>query len=280
MPACLMLLRVLDRLLVGGENGEAFETTPRLGRLPSSAMAEVLPLLECLGRQPSTVAALPVCHLACVGGIRVRVADRKEQRLRGSVSAGNERAETGLQQRDQCFLVKRLDHPLGQGQIRGEIGVAFGSDRSHHQPPQVNSVQRPIGYPDRELERPCRCSKATPPSTSDSRLRERLLARRTVNQRTGCWEWQGRRDRWGYGRITVAHRRYSVHRLSAALFLGFDLSSPLHILHRCHNPPCFRPDHLHPGTHQENMRDRRNSALASRGATLRLRRETRERARS
>ena len=28
MPACLMLLRVLDRLLVGGENGEAFETKP------------------------------------------------------------------------------------------------------------------------------------------------------------------------------------------------------------------------------------------------------------
>ena len=42
----------------------------------------------------------------------------------------------------------------------------------------------------------------------------------------------------------VAHRRYAVHRLAAALFLGFDLASPLHILHRCHNPPCFCPDHL------------------------------------
>jgi hypothetical protein len=90
--------------------------------------------------------------------------------------------------------------------------------------------------------------------THDLRLLERLLARRTINPLTGCWEWQGRRDRWGYGRITIAHRRYSVHRLSAALFLGFDLTSPLHILHRCHNPPCFCPDHLRPGTHQENMR--------------------------
>ncbi|MGZ4380246.1 MAG: hypothetical protein ACXVZ3_02315 [Gaiellaceae bacterium] len=26
------------------------------------------------------------------------------------------------------------------------------------------------------------------------------------------------------------------------------------MLHRCHNPPCFCPDHLRPGTHQENMR--------------------------
>jgi hypothetical protein len=144
----------------------------------------------------------------------------------------------------------------------------------------VNSVQRPIGYSDGELERRSRCRKGNALSANDSRLRERLLARRTVKSRTGCWEWQGRRDRWGYGRITVSHRRYSVHRLSAALFLGFDLASPLHILHRCHNPACFCPDHLHPGTHQENMRDREDSPFASRGATLLLRRETRERARS
>ena len=91
---------------------------------------------------------------------------------------------------------------------------------------------------------------------NDPQVLERLLARRTIDPATGCWEWQGRRDRWGYGRITLAHRRYAVHRLSAALFLGFDLTSPLHILHRCHNPPCFRPDHLHPGTHRDNMRER------------------------
>ena len=62
----------------------------------------------------------------------------------------------------------------------------------------------------------------------DPQIRKRLLARRTIDPATGCWEWQGRRDRWGYGRITVAYRRYAVHRLSAALFLGFDLTSPLH----------------------------------------------------
>lgn len=92
------------------------------------------------------------------------------------------------------------------------------------------------------------------PTTVDLRIRKRLLERRRISPLTGCWEYQGRRDCWGYGRITVAHRRYLVHRLSAALFLGFDLSSPLQILHRCHNPPCFFPDHLRPGTHQDNMR--------------------------
>ena len=53
--------------------------------------------------------------------------------------------------------------------------------------------------------------------------------------------------------------------LSAALFLGFDLTSPLHILHRCHNPCCFCPAHLHPGTHQESMRDRPSSTSPDTG---------------
>jgi hypothetical protein len=44
-------------------------------------------------------------------------------------------------------------------------------------------------------------------NVNDPRIRERLLARRTINHLTGCWEWQGPGDRWGYGRITVAHRR-------------------------------------------------------------------------
>lgn len=87
-------------------------------------------------------------------------------------------------------------------------------------------------------------------------LEARLLVLRSIDPTTGCWEWQGRRDRWGYGRITVHHRRYSVHRLAASLFLGFELSSALHVLHRCDNSCCFRPDHLFLGTHADNMRDR------------------------
>jgi hypothetical protein len=126
-------------------------------------------------------------------------------------------------------------------------------------------VQRPIGYSDRELETTS-MQQGNALRPKDPRLAERLLAARTIDPITGCWEWQGRRDRWGYGRITVAHRRYSVHRLSASLFLGFDLTSPLHILHRCHNPACFCPDHLRPGTHQENMCDRGQSPFASHGA--------------
>ena len=88
----------------------------------------------------------------------------------------------------------------------------------------------------------------------------RLLAKRQIDRVTGCWEWQGRRDRWGYGRITVSHRRLSVHRVAASLFLGLEVESELHVLHRCDNPGCFRPDHLYLGTNlgtnADNVRDR------------------------
>src|SRR3954464_15356783 len=102
----------------------------------------------------------------------------------------------------------------------------------------------------------------TAASGDDQRLVARLLAKRHLDPATGCWEWQGRRDRWGYGRITVAHRRYAVHRLSAAVFLGFDPARTLQIRPPCHNPPCFRPDHLRPGIHHENTLDRRQRVAA------------------
>ena len=93
-------------------------------------------------------------------------------------------------------------------------------------------------------------------ASANDPLDARVLAKRQIDPDTGCWLWQGRRDRWGYGRITVSHRRWSVHRLAAHLYLGLDPGSDLHVLHRCHNPPCFRPDHLYLGTNAENVLDR------------------------
>lgn len=98
---------------------------------------------------------------------------------------------------------------------------------------------------------------------SSQALIGRLLAKRQIDRVTGCWEWQGRRDRWGYGRITVSHRRLSVHRVAASLFLGLELESELHVLHRCDNPGCFRPDHLYLGTNEDNVSDRISKRASS-----------------
>lgn len=46
-----------------------------------------------------------------------------------------------------------------------------------------------------------------------------------------------------------------VHRIAAAIWLGFDLESDLQVNHHCDNPPCFNPEHLFIGTQKDNLRD-------------------------
>ena len=59
----------------------------------------------------------------------------------------------------------------------------------------------------------------------------------------------------GYGRIKVRGRRVLVHRLAYELTYG-EVPEGMKVLHRCDNPPCWRPDHLYAGTSADNMRDR------------------------
>ena len=86
-------------------------------------------------------------------------------------------------------------------------------------------------------------------------LRARLLARRKINPRTGCWEWQGARQKKGYGNIAIGGRTFLVHRVALHVFRKFDLNSPFCALHKCDNPPCFNPKHLFKGTQRDNIRD-------------------------
>jgi len=58
-----------------------------------------------------------------------------------------------------------------------------------------------------------------------------------------------------YGTLSVGGVNQAVHRLSAHVFKGFDLDSPLLICHSCDNPLCFNPDHLFVGTHKDNSDD-------------------------
>ena len=82
-----------------------------------------------------------------------------------------------------------------------------------------------------------------------------FLGRIDYQESTGCWNWTGSM-RGFYGSACFFGKMVAVHRISAHLYLGLPLDSPLHVLHRCDNPLCFNPKHLYIGTHQDNMRDR------------------------
>lgn len=83
----------------------------------------------------------------------------------------------------------------------------------------------------------------------------------SINESNGCWEWKKAIANTGYGiinlgpRFTGKDKYISSHRLSAWIFLDFDLNSDLLICHKCDNRKCINPDHLFIGTHKDNMQD-------------------------
>lgn len=79
-----------------------------------------------------------------------------------------------------------------------------------------------------------------------------------VQKSDGCWLWTGpvKSRAHPYGRFWVSPERKHVkaHRIAWELEHG-TIPEKLHVLHRCDNPRCVRPDHLWLGTHRQNMQD-------------------------
>lgn len=72
----------------------------------------------------------------------------------------------------------------------------------------------------------------------------------------GCWEWQGAKDRDGYGQTRRRMTRVKAHRRAWEIVNG-PVPDGLYVLHRCDNAACVRPDHLYLGTALDNGIDRR-----------------------
>ena len=72
-----------------------------------------------------------------------------------------------------------------------------------------------------------------------------------------CWRFTGKIESNGYGRIDFGGKQIGVHRLSAHLFLGFNLNSDKLVLHKneCKYKDCWNPEHLYIGSQVDNIND-------------------------
>lgn len=93
---------------------------------------------------------------------------------------------------------------------------------------------------------------------------KRLLSSYKVNEQTGCWEWTQYVRDGGYGLIKVWGTFIPAHRYSYELHKG-PIPDGMLVLHDCDNKKCINPDHLHIGTHADNMREAAERGLMPKG---------------
>ncbi len=103
-------------------------------------------------------------------------------------------------------------------------------------------------------------TQLTPEVLFDVKVIERFLNKLTLNPENSCIEWTDTVNPDGYGQISIGsgENQYKVraHRWALQFALGgVILPQEIMACHHCDNPKCVAPDHLFPGTHQDNMND-------------------------
>jgi len=86
-------------------------------------------------------------------------------------------------------------------------------------------------------------------------VREKLEAR--TERTSTCWLYTGPQDDRGRGLLWIGpHRPVRAHQAAYFAYKG-EIPDGLCVCHACDTPLCVNPDHLWPGTQQDNLADMR-----------------------
>jgi hypothetical protein len=78
------------------------------------------------------------------------------------------------------------------------------------------------------------------------------VRRNVVMSESGCWLWQQKIHKTGYGHVKLHRRTYLAHRVSYQAFVG-PIPEGLELDHLCRVRHCVNPEHLEPVTTRENL---------------------------